>query len=215
MHRAILLLLLLVALTIPSGAFAQKRGQMNLRIGWNVSPVSKGRISGPPSVRVLSCEEFPFDERLSIEGEGLYAVLSSERWELTPGIGYIFVGYIGSPGFRSGDFRGWEIFIRHTLWRHGLVQLYGVGSLARLDPVTERIDGYDFNYPFFLPGLGIGGNASIVRGEVKFHWWPGLEIGKAREAVSGPGYCPYREEPIRLKYMLSVHLGIEFTLLKF
>lgn len=217
--RQALIILLLTGLTIPNSALAQKHRRAELRIGFSYN-VSEGRVSGPQYVREFPYGTFydvPFEKRFRMVTAPLYVGIGLQRWKVTPGISVLYGG-IESP--RAGvhvTLTGWQLCVRYAflagkLWRQERFALYGLCSLARIYPVTERsLRGYSFNRPFFLPEVGVGANASILHAEIKLHAWPGLVVGEAAEPGS---HDSFTWKPIRLNYAVSILLGIEFMLLK-
>jgi len=221
--RKILTLVLFASLIVPSAAIAEKPKHRAVRIGLVLLHGWEARVSGPQSVLVHWYRIVPINDDFHWGSLGTEFYGGLRLKKMTLGVSYVLYGTMTKPvaSFLNilGDFSGCELSVRYELLRRKPFSFYAVGSLARLNPYQEKwlYEGYDLNEPFFLPGLGVGANVSIVHAEVRFHKWPGLKVGEVVEP--GPPRLPsgydYTLKPLRLNYAVSFLCRLEFTVFKF
>jgi len=221
-------MLSLVGLVAPGIAFAQVQQKATLRVGLTtLNPFSSGKISGPafvvrryssysfwPDSIVYYFQRFPLDPHFRAWSfAGVYAGVCLEKWKIIPGLS-IFYGGIQRPRHVDASFVDWELSLRYAFLKGRRVALDGLASLRRVNAVSDTpdLDGYDFNEPFWLPGLGIGISLCQWHAEVKFHKWPGLVVGRAAVPDSEKSSSTWKE--VRLDYAVSFSLGLEFSVLK-
>jgi hypothetical protein len=128
---------------------------------------------------------------------------------------------IGKPSPASG--MEFEISGRYVFWKYGLTNLAGIVSVKNCSYTSSDNPfqhGYNFGGSFWLPGIGLGANFSVIHGEVLIYGWPhSTVIGYAAEANGiqpGMSNLPgYASKPIYLRYAVSLTVGIEFAILSF
>jgi hypothetical protein len=222
--KRILPFFIFVLLIFSGNSLARQENKNHLVIGLTFfTPYTTGTTEGPKTVINIVLPEL---------GPNVFndAFQSNALFRLSLGIRIdqlrtsFFVSLHGSqirePVAASGS--DLEFSCRYLFWEHGLANLSGIISLKRSSYINDSAiqHRYTFDRSFWLPGIGLSANFSVVHSEVQLHGWPGgTVIGYAAEPNGIPPSpftkAWYDKRPIYLKYTISVTIGIEFDVFSF
>ena len=213
----------LMTLIVPVVVEAQEQTDNYFIFGINIlMPSTTGEVTGPPEF----VEGYAFSTWVrkssdvlrsrGILGFSLGAHIDKLRTSFIVSATW---AQVSSPG--GCDSREVEFSCRYSILELGPATLLCIASLksstgGRSDASDRSFAGCIMRDQYWIPGVGLGLDLSIIHADVRLHAWTHLRIADAA-VPSGPPPAPYDKipytmEPVYLKYDVSLNLGIEFPI---
>jgi hypothetical protein len=206
---------------LSHGSLARQQKDNHLVVGFTIlTPHITGTTKGPKTViDRTSGQQEGFND--AFRSNALISLCTGLRFDNIRTSFAIRILAVQSARPLFGNDSETEFSARYQIWESGLANLHAILSIKRTSglPSTDMWFGpYEFPVTYWLPGVGLAVNFSIIHGELQFHGWPRVVVGYA--AVPNgqrPFVDPtwYDKEPIYLKYAISLAAGIEFDILGF
>lgn len=201
--------------------YAQEQSQNYFIFGINfLMPYTRGQVSGPSQI-VVGDMSFSYIRNglNSLSSRGLFglsmgAYIADLRTAFTASGTWV---QIGSPGF--GNCTEIELSGRYSILIWNPLTFSAIACLRRTmggSRYERAYGGYFMRDGYWMPGLGIGLDLSVIHADARLHAWPHLRIGNAAVATGAPpseyNMIPYTLEPVYARYDVSLNLGIEFPI---
>lgn len=204
-------------------ASAQPENKTHVLFGLNVlTPYTRGSIDGPMVVVDTRPASTPQNSSNTFSSNTMFLLTAGLRIdEVDLALLASFGGWVE---IHHPFLQGWseyDLAIRYMLWWNSEASFCAIVSAERS---TYKSDAGMFNGPYdsktvWFPGVGFGGNFSVLHGEIQLRGWPRTIIAYAHEPNGLPpnsfGQASYDLKPVYLNYAISFALGLEFDVISF
>lgn len=208
---------------LSEGLLAQQEMQNRLLLGINIlTPYTKGSIDGPKVVVDSRPGSTPQSSSSTFSSNTMFLISAGLQFDQA-NVDFM-VSYGGWVEVHHPMLRGWseiDFAIRYLLWRNSGSSICAIVSAERS---TYRSEAGMFNGAYdsktsWFPGVGFGGNFSILHGEIQVRGWPRTVIAYAHVPNGLPpnsiDQASYDLEPVYLNYAINLALGLEFDVISF